>query len=213
MTILVRSARSLWGTIRLLGLGLALAANSALAFSQQPLQQSGLIDPSQIPKVHNSFYKVPEGAVGWDLLGDLQVQSETIAPLQTIFHTDFRPEVKALNGQEAKVMGFLFPLEGGLEHDHFLLTAWPPSCPFCLPAGPSQMVEVFCAKPVAFTDGAIMMAGTFEVLHEDPSGLYYRMHDAKEVERFENIRWTGTLPQQPQTPQQSQAPQQPQTPR
>jgi hypothetical protein len=203
---LARSARSLGATIRLLGLGLALATNSGLAFSQQPPQPSGLIDPSQIPKVHNTFYKVPEGAVGWDLLGDLQVQSESIAPLQTIFHTDYRPEVKALNGHEAKVMGFLFPLEGGLEHDHFLLTAWPPSCPFCLPAGPSQMIEVFCAKPVSFTDGAIMMAGTFELLHEDPSGLYYRMHDASEVERFDDIRWTGALPQQVQTPQQPQVP-------
>jgi hypothetical protein len=192
----------------LLGLGMAAAmvANCSLAFSQQPAQQSGLIDPSQIPKVHNTFYKVPEGAVGWDVLGDLEIRTETIAPLQTVFHTDYRPEVKALAGHEIKVMGFLFPLEGGVEHDHFLLTAWPPTCPFCLPAGPSQMVEVFCTKPVAFTEGAIMMAGTFQLLHEDPSGLYYRMHDAREVERFDNIRWTGALPQQPQTPQQPQLP-------
>ena len=59
-------------------------------------------------------------------------------------------------------MGFIYPLEGGLEHEHFLLTAWPPSCPFCLPAGPSQMVEVFCKEPIEFSDGAIMLAGTFE---------------------------------------------------
>jgi uncharacterized protein len=201
-------ARSLYMMIRLLGLGLAgaVAASGAVAFGQQPAQQSGLIDPSQIPKVHNTFYRVPEGAVGWDVLGDLDVRSESIAPLQTVFHTEYRPEVKALNGREAKVMGFLFPLEGGLEHDHFLLTAWPPSCPFCLPAGPSQLVEVFCAKPVSFTDGAIMMAGTFELLHDDPSGLFYRMHDAREVARFDNIRWTGQLPQQPQTPALPQLP-------
>jgi hypothetical protein len=196
---LARSRRILTGA---LGLGLAavVGTGAAGAFSEQPLQQSGLIDPSQIPSVHNTFYQVPEGAIGWDLLGDLDVRSESIAPLQTVFHTDYRPEVKALDGHEAKVMGFLFPLEGGLEHDHFLLTAWPPSCPFCLPAGPSQMVEVFCAQPVAFTDGAIMMAGTFELLHEDPSGLYYRLHDAREVERFDDIRWSGQLPQQPQVP-------------
>jgi uncharacterized protein len=194
-----RAGRALLGALAW-GIAASVGAGSAVAFSQEP-QPSNLIDPSQIPKVHNTFYKVPEGAVGWDLLGDLDVSSESIAPLQTIFHTDYRPEVKALDGHEAKVMGFLFPLEGGLEHDHFLLTAWPPSCPFCLPAGPSQMVEVFCAEPVSFTDGAIMMAGTFELLHEDPSGLYYRLHDAREVERFDDIRWTGQLPQQPQQPQ------------
>jgi uncharacterized protein len=187
--------------ILLLGIGMATWTMSAAAFSQKPLQQSGLIDPKQIPSVHNTFYKVPEGAIGWDLLGDLNVTSESIAPLQTVFHTEYRLEVKALDGQEAKLMGFLFPLEGGLTHDHFLLTAWPPSCPFCLPAGPSQMVEVFCRDPVEFTDGAIMMAGTFELLHDDPSGLYYRLHDAREVERFDDIRWAGQLPQQPQVPQ------------
>jgi uncharacterized protein len=185
----------------LFGIGMATWTISAGAFSQEPLQQSGLIDPSQIPSVHNTFYKVPEGAIGWDVLGDLDVRSEVIAPLQTVFHTEYREEVKALDGREAKLMGFMFPLEGGLTHDHFLVTAWPPSCPFCLPAGPSQMVEVFCQDPVEFTDGAIMMAGTFELLHEDPSGLYYRLHEAREVERFDDIRWAGQLPQQPQVPQ------------
>jgi hypothetical protein len=27
------------------------------------------------------------------------------------------------------------------------------------------------------------------------------MHDAEEVERYDDIRWTGQLPQQPQAPQ------------
>ena len=44
---------------------------SSAAFSQEPLQQSGPIDPSQIPQVHNTLYKVPEGVVGWDTLGNL----------------------------------------------------------------------------------------------------------------------------------------------
>ena len=118
---------------------------------------------------------MPEGVVGWDTLGNLDVTTEVVAPLQAIFHTDYSTEIKALDGQEVKLMGFIYPLEGGLEHERFLLTAWPPSCPFCLPAGPSQMVEVFCSEPVEFTEGAILMAGRFELLKDDPSGMYYRM--------------------------------------
>jgi hypothetical protein len=45
-----------------------------------------------------------------------------------------------------------------------------------------------------------MVAGEFELLHDDPSGMYYRMRDATEVERFDDIRWTGQLPPQPQVP-------------
>jgi uncharacterized protein len=187
--------------LALLGISMITWTQSSAAFSQEPLQQSGLIDPSQIPQVHNTLYNVPEGVVGWETLGNLHVTSEVVAPLQAIFHTDYSPEVKALHGQEVKLMGFIFPLEGKVMHEHFLLTAWPPSCPFCLPAGPSQMVEVFCKDPIEFSDGAIVLAGTFETLKDDPSGMYYRMREAELLERHDDIRWTDQLPQQPNVPQ------------
>jgi hypothetical protein len=184
-----------------LGVATSFGAGGARGFSEEKLQDSGLIDPSEIPSVHNTLYRVPDGVVGWDTLGDLDVRTEVIAPLQARFHTDYSAKIKALDGQDVKLMGFIYPLEGGVEHERFLLTAWPPSCPFCLPAGPSQMVEVFAKEPVAFTDGAIVLAGRFEVLNDDPSGMYYRMRGAEEVERHEDIRWTGQLPQQPKTPE------------
>jgi uncharacterized protein len=199
MTATPRSRAALAG---LLALGIAgVGVGAAQAFGEEKLQESGLIDPSEIPAVHNTLYKVPDGVVGWDTLGDLEVTTETIAPLQTRFHTDYTDAIKALDGQEVKLMGFIYPLEGGLEHARFLLTAWPPSCPFCLPAGPSHMVEVLCAEPVEFSEGAILIAGRFEVLEDDPSGLYYRLHEAELVERYDDIRWTGQLPEQPQTPE------------
>jgi uncharacterized protein len=190
-------------SVGLLAIGLAITCGIgvARAFSEEPLQDSGLIDPNEIPQVHNTFYQVPEGVVDWDTLGKLDIRTEVVAPLQAIFHTEYSKEVKALDRQRVKLMGFIYPLEGGLEHERFLLTAWPPSCPFCLPAGPSQMVEVFCQEPIKFTEGAVLMAGRFELLKDDPSGMYYRMHDAEEVERYDDIRWTGQLPQQPQVPQ------------
>jgi uncharacterized protein len=200
--------RSLCVTTSLLSLGLAASATttSALAFSQQPLQESGLIDPSQIPSVHNTFYQVPDGVVSWDVLGELDVRTEVLGPLRAVFHTDYSAGIKALDGKDVQLMGFLFPLEGKLEHERFLLTAWPPSCPFCLPAGPTQMVEVFCAEPITFTEGAILVGGRFELLQDDPSGLYYRLHEATLVERYDDIRWTGSLPDQPPVPNRYQIP-------
>ena len=187
----------------LLGTSLAaLCAGSTLALGQTPAPdepaaagEQELIDPSQIPSVHNTFYEVPDGAISWDVLGRMDVTTEVLGPLRSVFHVEYTDEVRALDQQDVKVMGFLYPLEGGVTHEHFLLSAWPPSCPFCLPAGPSQMVEVFCAEPVEFTEGAILMAGRFELLHDDPSGMYYRMQGAKLVQRFDDIRWTGQLGQ------------------
>ena len=155
------------------------------------------IAPQEIPSVHNTFYQVPEGVVSWDVLGVLDIKIEVLGPLQTNATKTFSDEVRALDGKTIKVMGFLYPLEGGVSHDYFLLTAWPPSCPFCLPAGPSMMVETFAAEAIDFTEGAIVIAGQFELLENDPSGFFYRLKSAELVELFEDIRWNGTESLQP----------------
>lgn len=169
---------------------LVIAFASTLA-AETPADPAEPIDPEDIPSVHNRFYQVPEDTVSWDVLGTMDIKVEVIAPLQTQMTKSFTDEVKALDDQTVQIMGFLYPLEGGVMHDRFLLTAWPPSCPFCLPAGPTLMVEVQAAEPVEFSEGAILMAGRFDLLENDPSGMYYRLQEATLVERFDDIRWTG----------------------
>lgn len=174
-------------------LGAAGLASPAQAFRETPVEPLApeLIDPSEIPSVHDTLYKVPDGVVRWDILADLEITQEVLAPLRVIYSESYSEAIEALDGEQVKLMGFLFPLEGGTEHARFLLTAWPPSCPFCLPAGPTQMVEVMAADAIEFSEGAILLEGRFELLHDDPSGLYYRLHDARLLERFDDIRWTG----------------------
>ena len=173
-------------------IGLSLAASAGLSIAEDiAAMETETIDPKDIPSVHNTFYQVPEGTVSWDVLGTMDVDVEVIAPLQTQMTKSFTDEVKALDDQTIQVMGFLYPLEGGVAHERFLLTAWPPSCPFCLPAGPTLMVEVLAAEPIEFSEGAILVAGRFDLLEDDPSGLFYRLEEASLVERFDDIRWTG----------------------
>jgi hypothetical protein len=172
--------------LALMGLLSEQTANAVDSFSP-----GEAIDPQDIPSVHNTFYQVPEDVVGWDLLGGLEIEIEVLGPLQTNATKTIPEAVRALDGETIKVMGFLYPLEGGVTHDYFLLTAWPPSCPFCLPAGPSMMIETYAAEAIDFTEGAIVMAGQFELLDDDPNGFYYRMKSAELVERFDDIRWNG----------------------
>ncbi|MGI9509475.1 MAG: hypothetical protein ACR2QJ_09025 [Geminicoccaceae bacterium] len=188
------SAWAYAGAVR--GLSTGLAALLLIGFAsglaaEPPADQAEQINPEDIPSVHNTFYQVPEGTVSWDVLGTMDIEVEVIAPLQTQMTKSFTEEVKGLDDQTVQIMGFLYPLEGGMAHERFLLTAWPPSCPFCLPAGPTLMVEVLATDPVEFSEGAILMAGRFDLLENDPSGLYYRLEEARLVERFDDIRWTG----------------------
>lgn len=170
---------------------LLVTAISSTLSAETPADKADPIDPNEIPSVHNTSYQVPEDTVSWDVLGTMDVEVEVLAPLRTQMTKSFTDEVKALDDQPVQIMGFLYPLKGGVTHEHFLLTAWPPSCPFCLPAGPALMVDVQAAEPVEFGEGAILMTGRFDLLENDPSGMYYRLEDATLVERFDDIRWTG----------------------
>jgi len=93
----------------------------------------------------------------------------------------FGTDVLALDGKDVKLRGFMMPLDQAEKQTRFVLTALPPSCPFCLPAGPDQLVEVVCSDSVKFTFDPVTIAGKFEVVRDDPAGLLYRMVDAKRV--------------------------------
>jgi uncharacterized protein len=87
----------------------------------------------------------------------------------------------ALNNREVKIQGFMMPLETGEKQRHFLLTITPQTCAFCIPAGPEGMVEIRTKTPIKVTFEPLVLTGKFEVLANDPMGLYYRMPDGKSV--------------------------------
>lgn len=149
---------------------LVAAALALAAFSPQP----------QAGKDHQAAAG-PEGALSWQALAQLDVSYKAISPSQTEMTMDVAPQVRALDGQEVKLAGFIYPLEGGETHKRFLLSAYPPSCPFCLPGGPAELVEVECADPVKFSYDPITLSGRFSVLKDDPGGLLYRLSEARAV--------------------------------
>ena len=86
--------------------------------------------------------------------------------------------VAALDKKEVKVQGFMMPLEMGDKQTHFMLSAMPQSCAFCLPGGPEQMVEIKSKTPVKYTFDPVVLTGKLAVLKDDPTGVFYRLTDA-----------------------------------
>jgi uncharacterized protein len=84
-----------------------------------------------------------------------------------------------LNGRTVKLQGYILPLEVGQTHKRFLLSAWSPSCPFCLTAGPVAMVEVKARKEVNYSLEPVVVQGRLELLENDPAGLFFRLVDAE----------------------------------
>ena len=132
---------------------------------------------------YERFVTEVPGAVSWEMLANLELSFVAHGPGMTEFKLTYPPALKELDGTKVKMTGFIFPLEGGERHARFLLSAYPPGCPFCLPGGPRDLVEVECEEPLAYTQAPILIEGTFKLLQDDPSGMYYRLTAARAVER------------------------------
>jgi hypothetical protein len=116
------------------------------------------------------------GVVSWKTLAQVEPvkQGGKMVP-------QFSRDILGLDKKDVRVYGFIIPLDMGDKQKHFLLSAVPPHCPFCLPAGPDAIVEVHAKKPLTYGFEPIIVAGRFAVLKDDAAGVLYRMTDAEPV--------------------------------
>jgi len=138
--------------------------------------------------------KIPESGLpsattfGATLLPELQgvVSWKTLAQVEPVKQgakmvPQFSKELLALDGQRVRVQGFILPLDMGDQQKHFLISAVPPHCPFCMPAGPDAIVEVFGRQPIAYGFEPVIVHGKMAILKDDPGGLLYRLTEAEPV--------------------------------
>jgi len=114
------------------------------------------------------------------------VSWKTFAQVELVKQKDryvsqFSSNVAALDRKDIKVQGFMMSLEMGEKQTHFVLSAMPSTCAFCLPGGPESLVEVQMKKPVKYTFDALVITGRLAVLKDDPSGIFYRLTDAEQA--------------------------------
>src|SRR4051794_28672905 len=101
-----------------------LLSGPALAFSI-----TGQQAPTQVTD-HDPNDLRTKGAISWDTLRELDLTYETAGPGMTSYTQSFTSDLLKLDGTHVKLVGFLYPIEAGEAHQHFLLSAFPPSCPF-----------------------------------------------------------------------------------
>jgi len=116
------------------------------------------------------------GVVSWRTLSQVQPVKQNGKMV-----AEFSKAILSLDKKDVRVQGFIIPLDVGDKQKRFLLTAVPPHCAFCLPAGPDSIVEVTAKTPVKYGFEPIVVSGRFAVLTDDPSGVLYRLTDAESV--------------------------------
>jgi len=142
---------------------LATLAFPVLAQHQMPPQSPDQVKP------------LPErkDVLSWKLLSQVELvkQKDRYVP-------QFAKDVAALDQKQVKVQGFMMPLQTGDKQTHFVLTAMPQTCSFCLPGGPESMVEVKSKTAVKYTFEPVVLTGKLAILKDDPTGVFYRLTDA-----------------------------------
>jgi hypothetical protein len=111
--------------------------------------------------------------VSWKLLAQVE-----LVKVKDRFQPQFSAGVAALDAKDVKVQGFMMPLEMGDKQSHFILSATPQDCAFCMPGGPESLVEVKMKKPVAYGMESVVLSGKLAILKDDPTGVFYRLTDA-----------------------------------
>ncbi len=158
-------------------LALALVAAGAAAqdtkFGQQHTPPPGVPPQGAGPMAMPKPLPERKDVVSWKTLAQVE-----LVKVKDRFVPQFSSSVAALDRKEVKLQGFMMPLEMGDKQSHFILSAVPQTCAFCLPGGPEQMVEVKMKTPVKYGFDPIVVSGRLEVLKDDPTGVYYRLTDA-----------------------------------
>jgi hypothetical protein len=117
------------------------------------------------------------GVVSWRTLAEVQPVKQNGKLV-----AEFSKNILGLDKKDVRVQGFIIPLDIGDKQKRFLLSAVPPHCSFCLPAGPDAVVEVMAKTPVKYGFEPIVVSGRFAVLKDDPAGVLYRLTDAEAVD-------------------------------
>lgn len=133
------------------------------------------------------YVDVPEGATDWKVFGttkEVEAHTKTQEGYDNQYSKPkFAPEVKALDGKEIKIKGYMFPLDESEDQKLFLFGPFPLTCPFQYHVGPPLVLEVHADKhPVKFSYEPVVITGTLELVQDDPEySVFYRLKDARQA--------------------------------
>jgi len=147
---------------------LALAVAFPLMFPAWAQHSMNPMDPSQVKPLPDR-----KDVVSWKTLAQVE-----LVKVKDRYVPQFASSVASLDQKTVKMQGFMMPLQTGDKQSHFVLSAMPTTCSFCLPGGPESLVEVKAKTPVKYTFEPVILTGKLTVLKDDPAGVFYRLTDA-----------------------------------
>jgi putative ABC transport system permease protein len=131
------------------------------------------------------FVTTPKGGLDWAVLGQTKIipyEEEADGLTNSGERPDFPASVKAYDGKEVIMQGYMFPLDQSEEQSQFLFGPFPLSCPYHYHAGANLTIEAHTKKPITFDYEPVTLKGTLElVARDDEFNVFYRLNNAVKV--------------------------------
>ncbi len=90
----------------------------------------------------------------------------------------FSEDIKALEGKEVTVKGYIIPVEGYKSHKEFIFSAFPYNmCFFCGGAGPETVMEVEALEPIKYSAESVTIIGKLNLNADDINRLMFSLTD------------------------------------
>lgn len=102
----------------------------------------------------------------------------TVDKARGVLVAQFPPDLKAGDGKEMDIGGYLLPLQSTSEMDHFVLTRRSSGCPFCPPNEANEALEVFLKKKITYEQRQFFVKGRLHLVSTSNQGLFFRLEDA-----------------------------------
>lgn len=125
--------------------------------------------------------------LSWQILAQVEFEEKFNEEVQAyVPYPKFAPVVKALDGKDIVIKGYLIPVdESGSDESILVLSANPySSCFFCGAAGPESVIDVILKEKIKGikTDRVATFSGRLKLNDSDLYYLNYILEDAKLVE-------------------------------
>jgi hypothetical protein len=122
----------------------------------------------------------------WRTLSTVQLEKKYDEMIgMELITPNFGPAIRALEGKEVIVKGYIIPSSGKVSQEHFMFSSLPYSmCFFCGKAGPESAMEVFTKEgaKITYSEEAVRLKGKLRLLSGGISGLIYSLDNAELVD-------------------------------
>ena len=92
-----------------------------------------------------------------------------------LYSADIPSDIKEMVGKEITISGFILPLESTEKFKHFILSKRTPTCPFCPPGEPNEIVEVFMNKDLTYNENLLTVSGVFSLESNQEMGMFFKL--------------------------------------